>query len=58
MSQQLSINFLQLMAKAEVPIEDAKWFHCIARHRGLHCDRDVLRFRLIQSMLDDRIRYG
>jgi hypothetical protein len=58
MSQQLSLNFLQLMAKAEVPIEDARWFHCVARRRGLLCDRDVLPFRRIQSVLADRICYG
>lgn len=57
MNQQLSLNFLQLMAKAEVPIEDARWFHCIARRRGLR-ERDVLRFRRIQSILADRICFG
>jgi len=46
------------MAKAEVPIEDARWFHCIARRRGLLRERDVLRFRRIQSILADRICFG
>lgn len=58
MSHQLSLNFLQLMAKAEVPIEDARWFHFIARRRGLLRERDVLRFRRIQSILADRICFG
>jgi len=58
MSHQLSLSFLQLMAKAEVPIEDARWFHCIARRRGLLRERDVLRFRRIQSILADRICFG
>jgi len=58
MSEQLSQNFLQLMAQANVPIEDAKWFHCVARRRGLLRERDVMRFRRIQSLLADRICYG
>lgn len=58
MSEQLSQNFLQLMAQANVPIEDAKWFHSVARRRGLLRERDVMRFRRIQSLLADRICYG
>jgi hypothetical protein len=58
MSQQLSQNFLQLMAQAEVPIEDARWFHCVARRAGILREADLSRYFRIQSMLADRLCYG
>ena len=51
MRDQLSKNFISLMAQAGVSIEDALWFHCEARIKGINTSEGEARFLRINARL-------
>lgn len=51
MPDDLAKDFISLMAKAGVSIEDALWFHCDARIRGITSTEGAVRFMRINALL-------